>query len=70
MSSRINGKTYYRSGEVCKLTGISKNTLFRWMKQDIFRSMGYRDRRGWRLFDEQDLELLRAEANKLMIREQ
>jgi DNA-binding transcriptional MerR regulator len=46
----MNGQTYYRTSEVCRMTGISRNTLFRWLKEGIFTEVEYRDWRGWRLF--------------------
>ena len=50
MPLAINGKTYYRTAEACRLIGISKNTLFRWVKEGKFGNTEYRDWRGWRLF--------------------
>jgi predicted site-specific integrase-resolvase len=46
----INGKTYYRTAEVCRLIGVSRNTLFRWLKEGRFGDSEYRDWHGWRLF--------------------
>jgi len=31
----INAETYYRIAEVCRMIGISRNTLFRWLKGGI-----------------------------------
>jgi len=45
-------------------TGISRATLFRWLKAGVL-SKSYRDRRGWRLFTEDDLKKIQAEANKV-----
>lgn len=50
MPLAINGKTYYRTAEVCRLIGVSRNTLFRWLKEGRFGDSEYRDWRGWRLF--------------------
>ena len=47
-------------------TGISRATLFRWLKAGVLKKP-YRDRRGWRLFTEDDLSCIRAEANKIDI---
>ena len=52
MSIEINGKTYYRTAEVCAKAGIKKT---------------YRDRRGWRMFTESDLETMRAEADMIKV---
>lgn len=32
----INDQTYYRTAEICRMIGISRNTLFRWLKDRIF----------------------------------
>lgn len=65
MPVTVNGKTYYRTSEVCQMVGISKNTLFRWLKKGIFSEAKHRDRRGWRLFTEDEIYKLKAEANRI-----
>ena len=59
----INDQTYYRTGEVCQMIGISKNTLFRWMKEGLFSDVEYRDWRGWRLFTASQLDTIRIKTN-------
>ncbi len=66
MTIEINGQTYYKTSEACKRTGISRATLFRWLKTGILNKF-YKDRRGWRLFTEEDLNKIRAEARKIEI---
>ncbi len=65
MAVRINGGSYYWTAEACQLAGISKNTFLRWVRQGSFPDVKHRDRRGWRLFAEEDLERLKAEANQI-----
>ena len=65
MPVTVNGKIYYRTAEVYREVGISRTTLFRWLKDGILRAAQYRDRRGWRLFTEDDLAKLKAEANQI-----
>ena len=65
MATRINGQTYYRTSEACQKAGISKATLFRWCKAGILEDVVYRDRNGWRLFTENDINRIRAEANRI-----
>ncbi len=65
MSVTVNGQTYYRTTEVCRLVGISRSTLFRWLKEGIFDEAKHRDRRGWRLFTEKELDKLKIEANQI-----
>lgn len=66
MPLEINGQTYYNTSEACKKTGISRATLFRWLKAGIL-SKYYRNHRGWRLFTEDDLITVRTEANKIRV---
>jgi excisionase family DNA binding protein len=61
---KINGRTYYRTSEVCVKTGLSRATLFRWLRAGVLRKC-HRDRRGWRLYTDDDLHRIRAEANRI-----
>jgi len=63
MSVVINDQTYYRTAEVCRMVGISRNTLFRWLKEGIFSDVEYRDWRGWRLFTAAQVETVRTKTN-------
>jgi DNA-binding transcriptional MerR regulator len=65
MPIEINGRTYYRTNEVCQIVGISKSTLFRWIKKNVVMEAEYRDRKGWRLFTEGELDMLVAEAARI-----
>jgi DNA-binding transcriptional MerR regulator len=59
----INDRTYYRTAEVCRMVGISRNTLFRWLKEGIFSDVEYRDWRGWRLFTAAQVETIKTQTN-------
>lgn len=65
MPVKINGRIYYRTAEVCQIVGIGKSTLFRWIRQNIVKDTEYRDRKGWRLFTEDELLNLKSENNKI-----
>jgi len=65
MPIAINGETYYRTAEACQVAGISKNTLFRWVREGLFPDVEHRDRRGWRLFTEEEIDRLKAEVNRI-----
>ncbi|MGB6874182.1 MAG: helix-turn-helix domain-containing protein [Dehalococcoidia bacterium] len=65
MPVKINGRIYYRTAEVCQMVGIGKSTLFRWIRQNIVKDAEYRDRKGWRLFAEDELLSLKSETNKI-----
>jgi DNA-binding transcriptional MerR regulator len=63
---KINGQTYYRTIEACRRAGISRATLFRWLKSGILEK-SIKDRNGWRLYTEQDLDTLKNEAQRIEI---
>lgn len=65
MPVEINSRTYYRSAEVCQIVGICKSTLLRWIKQNIVNEAEYRDRKGWRLFTEDELRSIMAETSRI-----
>ncbi len=66
MSVVINNQTYYRTAEVCRIVGISRNTLFKWLKEGVLSDVEYRDWRGWRLFTAAQLEALRTKTNAVI----
>ncbi len=66
MPIEINGQTYYRTSEACVKTGVSRATLFRWLKAGILEK-SYRDRRGWRLFTEDDLSKIQTEVRRIEV---
>jgi hypothetical protein len=65
MPYQISNRRYFSAIEVCRAAGISKSTLLRWLKHESFGTNIMRDRRGWRLFSEKDLQLIKDEANKI-----
>ena len=42
----IDGQTFYRTNEVCHMVGISRSTLFRWLKENPAIQPTSRDWRG------------------------
>ena len=66
MPIEINGQTYYRTAEVCRMVRLSRTTFFRWLKEGIFKESGCRDRRGWRLFTGDEIAAFRAEAHRII----
>ncbi len=60
----IDGQTYYRTSEACARARVSRATLFRWLKAGILMK-SRRDRRGWRLFTEDDMKAILAESNRV-----
>lgn len=65
MTVQINGQTYYRTAEVYRIVGISRTTLFRWLREGVIDEPENRDRRGWRLFTQDEVDKLLAEANHI-----
>lgn len=65
MPLTVGGKSYYRTAEVCRAVGISRATFFRWLKAGVFKEAKYRDRRGWRLFTEEEIARFKAEASRV-----
>ena len=67
MSLIINDKQYFRSAETQRLVGISKNTLINWLKCGALGPYELRDRNGWRLFTEDDIEILKKKATQIKV---
>ena len=58
----LNEKTYYSAHETAQAAGISKPTLLRWIKHKRIKDSAKRDRNGWRLFSELEVEAIRKLA--------
>jgi hypothetical protein len=65
MPVMIDGESYYRTVEVCRTAGISRNTLFRWLKVGVISEPERRDWRGWRLFSQSQLDCVKAKTSKV-----
>ena len=61
----VNGQRYYRTAEVCREVGISRNTLFRWLKQRKVTEVEYRDYRGWRLFTQEQVDVIKQKSGQV-----
>ena len=66
MAVRVNGQTYYRTADVCRIIGVSRTTFFRWLKEGILKEARRRDRRGWRLFTQDEVNRFEVEANRVI----
>jgi DNA-binding transcriptional MerR regulator len=62
---KINGQTYYRTLEACQMAGVSRATLFRWLKASVIEDAMSRDRKGWRLFTKSDIDIIKSEVTRL-----
>jgi len=63
MPVEIDGKHYYWTLEVCRKAHLSRSTLLRWLKGGLVQEP-IKDRRGWRIFSEEDLKRIRTEVEK------
>jgi len=43
MAVVLNDQTYYRTADVCRMVGISRNILFRSLKEGMVTDVEYRD---------------------------
>jgi predicted DNA-binding transcriptional regulator AlpA len=60
----IDGTTYLALAEVAQLIGISRQTLWRWRREEAV-PLGKRFRNRQVLFDEADIRAIREYANRL-----
>ncbi len=65
MTLIVDGQTYYRTAEVYRTIGISRNTLYRWLQHGVLGEYGRRDRRGWRLFTQDEVDTLKTETGRI-----
>ena len=65
MPVTINQQVYYRTAEVCRIVGISKNTLFRWLSAGDITEVEYRDYRGWRLFTQAQVDAIKKRTGQV-----
>ena len=68
MPIEINGELFYSTTETCEKTGISRATLFRWLRKGVLKELR-KDRKGWRLFTDDDLNKIQAEIERIEIEE-
>ena len=59
--NEIDGKVYCRIQEAYREANIGRSTLLRWLKKVILEE-SIRDRRGWRIFNEEDLKIILAKV--------
>lgn len=66
MPVEMDGQLYYRTAEVYRMLGISRNTLYRWLHKGILGDTERRDIRGWRLFTSDEIETLKESINQVV----
>lgn len=64
MPVKVDGAKYFRTSEASRKAAISRSTLLRWIERGLIKDASHRDRRGWRLFSEEDVRAMQKEANK------
>jgi predicted site-specific integrase-resolvase len=65
MPIQIDGETYYRTAEVYRSIGVSRNTLYAWLRRGVLGQTELRDRRGWRLFTQEEMDQLKTETGRI-----
>jgi len=68
MPIEINGQIFYSTAETCQRVGISRATLFRWLRKGVLNKLR-KDRRGWRIFTEDDLSRIQTEITRIEVEE-
>ena len=68
MPTKINDKLYYTTSEMCEEAGISRPTLFRWLRLGMFKEIR-KNSRGWRIFNEDELNKIKAETRRIEVKE-
>ena len=63
MPLKLDGQTFYNTKEACRLAGANRDTFMRWVRQKKITDVEYRDRNGWRLFTDDDIQRLKARVN-------
>ncbi len=66
MPVEIEGETYYRTAEVYRQVGVSRNTLYSWLRRGMLGETELRDRRGWRLFTQKEVDQLKKETGRIV----
>jgi DNA-binding transcriptional MerR regulator len=57
--SKTKAKPKYKTQDICSLFDISKATLFRWEREGLISNVS-RDWRNWRLYNEKNVQAIRA----------
>ncbi len=65
MPVTIAGKTFYRTGEVVEIVGLSRPTLRRWIKAGKVQVANRKDVRGWRIFTEEEVKKIKNFAETI-----
>jgi len=66
MPIKVDGKLYFQTSEAARMAGISRSTLLRWLDQGIISESNRRDRRGWRIFAQEEIDTIIDEAQKFL----
>jgi predicted site-specific integrase-resolvase len=61
----IDRCVYYRTAEAFRVIGVSRNTLYRWLRKGVLNGSERRDSRGWRLFTQEEINRLNSTINSV-----
>jgi len=65
--TKINDTLYYTASEMCEEAGISRPTLFRWLRLGMFKVIR-KNSRGWRIFNEDELNKVKAQITRIDVK--
>jgi len=68
MPIKIDGEVHYWTLEVCRKANVSRSTLLRRLNEGVLTKIR-RDRRGWRVFNENDVSVIMAEIERITVEE-
>ena len=66
MSFFIDDQNFYKIAEACRMISISRDALFKWLKEGVISDVEYCDGQSWRLFTTAQLETVRANTNHVI----
>lgn len=66
MPAVIDDQNFCKPAEACRMISISRDALFKWLKEGIISDVGYHDGQDWRLFTAAQLETVRAKTNDVI----
>lgn len=65
MSIIVKQEKFYQTSEAARAAGISRSTLLRWVENGTVDDASHRDRRGWRLFSQADVDRIAEVAGSI-----
>ncbi|MBD3342322.1 MAG: MerR family transcriptional regulator [Candidatus Lokiarchaeota archaeon] len=64
---KIKGKTFYYTSEALDKAGVHESTWRRWLKNGDIEDVKTKNRNGWRLFTDDDIQNLKDFAETIIV---